>query len=411
MKQNEYLFFECGLGEKLSNEKIREIEEKFGLPFYLFDEKKAMENTKELRQYIGQDIKIAYAMKANPWLAEKILKQADYIEVCSEGELEICKKYDISGSKIILDGVLKDRELLSKAMEYAVLRISIDSRKQLQDIVDIYKGKKMPELFLRVSSGNRFGMEQEEILECVHICQEYNVEITGIQYYPGTQRNSVHQVKTDIKKLFQWLSFFEDDVRTVRLKEIEFGAGIGVPYFCDECYENYKEIISVVADCVENFIGKYKITYEAGRIIAATSGIYVTKVFEKKLISHKKTLLCNGGTNHLSYYGGMFGIRSPKVQGFYNEPTGKNERCMVCGALCNEGDVLIRDCLELDQGISQGDYLVFLSAGAYSATESSNLFLTMEMPMILLYNETEKGFLQSIKMKRAQLPTYTLMIG
>ena len=37
--------------------------------------------------------------------------------------------------------------------------------------------------------------------------------------------------------------------------------------------------------------------------------------------------------------------------------------------------------------IEKGDYMIFYNAGAYSLQEASSLFLTMEMPCVLVYNK------------------------
>ena len=43
-----------------------------------------------------------------------------YVEVCSPGELKICKAYGIPGSRIIYSGVNKEIEDVTEAIEYGV---------------------------------------------------------------------------------------------------------------------------------------------------------------------------------------------------------------------------------------------------------------------------------------------------
>ena len=69
---------------------IQEIREKWKLPFYLFQEKKLLQNIREVRNCMGGGVRIAYAMKANPWISSSAVREADYLEVCSEGELDLC---------------------------------------------------------------------------------------------------------------------------------------------------------------------------------------------------------------------------------------------------------------------------------------------------------------------------------
>lgn len=403
---DKYSFLESEKDEwDITREKIEDIEQNWGVPFYLFHENKAVKNAEALRECLGKEIQIAYAMKANPWIVKAVSEIADYIEVCSEGELEICREYHIPGSRIVADGVMKDAGLLKKLAEFQVSRISIDSKEQMEELLKIVKSHAKMQVLLRVSSGNQFGMEPDEVRECVRMCErKENIDIVGIQYYPGTQRSEARRVDRELEKLLQWIDAIED-IPGFCLREIEFGAGIGVPYFEGEDTEGYRLAMDRVADCVAKLSEKYRVIYESGRNIAATCGIYVTKVFARKIRKGKRILFCKGGSNHLRYHGGILGVRSPEVQGIGSHLCGANEECMVCGSLCNEGDVMIRSCSNLDREITVGDYLIFYGAGAYAATDSPVLFLVMEMPAVLLYNKNDV-FFQGI---RRCTPTYRLI--
>lgn len=58
--------------------------------------------------------KLCYAMKANPFLAGFIADFVDKIEVCSDGEFEICKSYGILAHKIFYTGVYKNEKCVKK---------------------------------------------------------------------------------------------------------------------------------------------------------------------------------------------------------------------------------------------------------------------------------------------------------
>lgn len=154
---------------------------------------------------------------------------------------------------------------------------------------------------------------------------------------------------------------------------------------------------------------KFKVIYEAGRCAAASAGVYVTKVFQIKEREGKKILFCLGGTNHLRYPGGALGIRTPHIENLCVVPAGRTSGCMVCGALCNEADVLARSAA-VDEGVQRGDLLIFCGAGAYSATEAPNLFLSMEMPSVLVYNKMDNVYYpQDMRCLRGHASTYRLL--
>lgn len=388
-------------------EALDKIRKQCGIPCYLFDVEKAKENVEEIHQNIGSSVKIAYAMKANPWIIKSVATVADYIEVCSEGELELCKNAGIPGSKLVLDGVLKKKGLIERALKMKIARLSIDSREQLELVLSMRQDYENLKLLLRVSSGNQFGMEKQELKECIALCKSaVNTEVVGIQYYPGTQRNDFRKVKRELEVLHGWIEFCES-IPGFCLREVEFGGGIGIPYFEGEDIGEYEKAWEEVVKFVHTFSKKYDIIYESGRNIAASCGIYVTEIFAKKVRDGKKVLFCLGGTNHLQYYGGVLGIRTPVIEGKCKQASERMESYMVCGALCSESDVLARGC-RLDANMGMGDFVIFHGAGAYSATESPNLFLTMEMPGILLYNKSNE-ISENIRRLRSCLPTCGLM--
>lgn len=388
-------------------EKIEETEKRWGAPFYLFNEKMIIRNIERLRECLGGDVSIAYSMKANPWLASAAAVTADYIEACTEGELELCRTYGISGKKIVLDGVLRRDGTVEKALAMGVKRFCIDSAVQAKQLAELCKEREV-EILLRLSSGNRFGMDEDEVKYCIHICRDSAaVRIAGVQYYPGTQRGETGRITRELERLEQWMKWLES-FPGLSISELQFGSGIGFPYFtCDE-KETYTETVDAVAGFVKNFQKRYRVIYEAGRCISAAAGIYVTKVFQTKLRKDGKIAFCLGGTNHLQYPGGMLGIREPYIESVCSIPLGREKKCMVCGSLCNEADILLYGGM-LDEGLQEGDILIFYGAGAYSATGTPNLFLTMEMPSVLVYNETSSVYSQNIRCVRGHTSTYRIL--
>lgn len=371
-------------------------------PFYLFHESMVKHNIEALRQCLGGKVKIAYAMKANPWLCAAAGSVANYVEVCSEGELEICANLGIPGEKLMVDGVLQTETFLKRSLELGVTRFGINSVRQMEQLIHHAKGQQLC-ILLRVTGGNQFGMSGSEIYDCVRLGRDCNnIQIKGLQYFPGTQRSDVRRVNKELDCLRKWI-FDCDKLLGVQMEEIEFGAGIGFPYFETDACCDYQRLIEVVRTFIQEVENRYLVTYEAGRVIAASCGIYVTEIFDEKWRGEQKILFCLGGTNHLCYHGGILGVRVPRLRGLCANPAGIPTNNMICGSLCSESDVLVRECCSLDKNLTIGDRIVFEGVGAYAATESSNLFLGMEMPRILLYNE------QGICCVRDSLPTYRLI--
>ena len=75
---------------KMQQNVVQEIRKNCNSSFYVFWIDKLYERMALIRQELGQDIGVCYAMKANSFLVESLSDNADYFEVCSPGEYEIC---------------------------------------------------------------------------------------------------------------------------------------------------------------------------------------------------------------------------------------------------------------------------------------------------------------------------------
>lgn len=187
---------------------MRKTEQQWGAPFYIFHENLFVRNLNLLRKCLGGDVGIAYAMKANPWLAPAAAETADYIEVSTDGELRMCRAYGIPGGRIMLDGVLRTEDMLRDALDMGVRRFGIDSVEQAWQIAEVCDelcgagrlGADSVKLLLRLGSGGRFGMDREEAAQCIHICDKSRtVRIVGLHYYPGTQRSEAGKLKRELE--------------------------------------------------------------------------------------------------------------------------------------------------------------------------------------------------------------------
>lgn len=83
------------------------------------------------------------------------------------------------------------------------------------------------------------------------------------------------------------------------------------------------------------------------------------------------------------------------------EGTEATQHYSICGSLCTTNDIMIGD-LEC-RTLRTGDVLAFGRAGAYSVYEGMSLFLSHELPGVVLWSE-ETGFMEV----RRQSPTYSL---
>ena len=125
-----------------------------------------------------------------------------------------------------------------------------------------------------------------------------------------------------------------------------------------------------------------KVTLEIGRSIAASCGSYLTKVVDMKTNKYGNFVIMDGGINHLVYYGQTMGMKIPHYE-LLPHKDDVNETYNLCGSLCTINDFLVKNItcrkLKID------DIFVFKNVGAYSSTEGISLFLSRDLPKVILY--------------------------
>ena len=366
-------------------------------PAFVFDIKKLVDRVSMIKENL-KGISICYAMKANPFLVKDLIGVVDAFEVCSPGEYQLCKALNVPKDKIVLSGVFKEEEDISNIVkECKDLPIyTVESLNQL-DLLD-RKAKEnnlVLNVYLRLSGGNQFGMDEDVIKSILENRKNYALNILGLQSYTGTQKKDAQ-----IEKELDYLAAFTDELESeydINFKNFEYGPGLRVNYFKSDAPINDEDLLKALKDNLSKFEKKH-ITLEMGRFIAAYCGEYHTKIVDLKETKGVKYCIVDGGINHLNYFGQMMAMKAPFI--LENE-NGVEDNYTICGSLCTVADVLVRNYPLHDAKI--GDKLVFLNVGAYSITEGIYLFLSRNMPKI--YKRNVNGELDLV---RDTIKTYTI---
>lgn len=388
----------------IDSNKLKEIADNYSTPSYIFDIDALRNRVAKIREIVGDNIGLCYAMKANPFLTKVMSEIVDKLEVCSPGELDICKEERIDGSKIVYSGVNKTRESIIDAIKSGVGTYTAESVlhvKLLQEAVMetcndgqegtgcLYdKEHKFP-VILRLSAGSQFGMSKDDIGYILDHIDEYpKLDFVGIHYFVGTQRK---KLKDQIAEL-EMLHLFIEDLRarySLPLKKLEYGPGLPVPYFVGEDFEDTLSPIKKLLTELQKATKWCDLTIEMGRFWVSTCGLYLSKVMDIKTCNGTNYCIIDGGINHVTYYGQVMGMKIPVIRhldGGLSPTHGTikgNADYALCGSLCTTADVLVRKVSFSDLKI--GDILAFENMGAYSVTEGIYLFLSRMMPQVIMY--------------------------
>ena len=364
---------------------------KYGAPSYLFDIDKMKDTVGKFREALGGKAGLCFAMKANPFLTKQMETQADRLEVCSMGEFRICKKQGIAPEKLLISGVLKEKEDVYEILDTYGGRCTytIESLDQYQSFADWCGRKEKPvPVYLRLTSGNQFGMDEETIYNIIKIrdmCPYLN--ILGIHYFSSTQKKHAGKIKEELDYLDQFLRKMEE--RTgFQLEQLEYGPGLSVPYFRGQ--EDHRDSdLNELVRAVEGMEWKGSVMLEMGRALAADCGYYLTSVKDIKQSNGRRYCIVDGGIHHLNYDGQIRGMYEPVFRvwpekQFLTPRQEQNFQWTVCGSLCTVNDVLMQKAQI--RNLKAGNVLIFERAGAYAMTEGMALFLSHELPKVLLYS-------------------------
>ena len=366
---------------------LQEAAKQYKTPFYLFDIDELIQNVERIRKLSGEDINICYAMKANPFLVAALAERVNRIEACSAGEYDICRNQGIKPEKIILSGVLKKKEELERIFrkEMTLPVVTAESKEQFLLISELaQKYERNIRIMLRLTSGNQFGMELSLVEELmIESLENPYLKIAGLHYFSGTQ-------KTDVSFMTQELLYLNGIYKQfkkrygIELDEMEYGPGIYVEYFQKQKGWEVEAAFQKLRMCVKNMSFQGTLTLELGRSLTATCGYYVTTTQELKQNGNESYAIVDGGIHQMHYDGQIMGMRLP----FYRQlprKSCKGAYWNICGALCTVNDVLAKN-MWLNE-VHRGDVLVFEKMGAYSITEGIALFLSRELPGILVYRK------------------------
>ena len=392
----------------INKEIIQKIRKEYETPLFLFDADELRNRVCNIRDILesgDEKIGLCYSIKANPFLIPYLRDIVDKFEVCSPGELQICKEYRVDPSMIIYSGVHKEKEDIEDAITCGSGILTAESVRHYELIKEICNSiDKDVRLILRLSSKSQFGMSIEDIRHIMDINRDNPfISIEGIHYFAGTQRTKLKHQREELEMLKDTIAVLREEFH-LPLPVLEYGPGLAYPYFTGD---DFSDTLCPLKELLPELItaaGSSELCIEMGRFLASSCGYYFTDVCDVKESYDQRWIILDGGINHVNYLGQMMGMKTPVIITVKNsdgtvinntdelilnnisEFTGKYDKPQsLCGSLCTTNDVLARSysgvALELK------DTLVFCNIGAYSVTEGINLFLSRNMPLVLIHSD------------------------
>ena len=386
----------------MKQEIIENILKNFETPIYVFDIDKLKQRIQFLRDNLTKRLELCYAIKANTFIVKEINDDVERFEVCSPGEYSICEESNITPEKIVISGVYKTPSVIEHMIttNKEIGRYTVESLEQLNLLDELSRKHNVKlDVLLRLTSGNQFGINEEDIERIVSNKETYmNLNFVGIQYFSGTQKRTNKRLHKEIDYLDEFLERLEEKYN-YEVEELEFGTGFPVHYFQGEEFDEIG-FLKEFSNGIDNMKYSGKIVIELGRSIAASCGYYLTKVVDKKTNKGQNYAILDGGIHHLVYYGQTMAMKFPHLEIYPSRENANSEDWNLMGSLCTINDIIIKQYPVSNLQI--GDMFLFKNTGAYCMTEGISLFLSRELPQVVLLRNGE------LHLVRKSFKTYTL---
>ena len=188
----------------LSDDELLRLADDYGTPLYAFDTRDLAPRVARLRAALPRDVALCYAVKANAFVLPALEPLVERLEVCSPGELRICRALGVPGEKVVLSGVNKDEPTVDDAVGAAGVPsvVTVESASQLALVrrVARARGLRVPVL-LRLSSGNQFGLDRADLERAAREATgDPFLELRGVQFFSGTQKGSVRRIRREVAR-------------------------------------------------------------------------------------------------------------------------------------------------------------------------------------------------------------------
>ena len=362
------------------------IAARFGTPTFVFDECALTRRMKEIKAIVGESVHLCYSIKANPFLIPAMRQLTKLLEVCSPGELIICEDLGVDPGTILFSGVNKTAADIAHAMDAGVTRFTAESPLHI-DLLNraaLERGRVCPVL-LRLTAGSQFGMDEQDLTDAIANRAQYpGLRFEGIHFFSGTQRKKLKEQRDELAMLAALMDRLLDE-HGFTAERLEYGPGLYFPYFAHEDNSDTLSPLRELAPDLRAMAQRVELTVEMGRFFASECGTYLTTVVDTKLNCGHAYAILDGGIHHVNYLGGNMGMRLPHIAHLPG-PNHAEETPLdwtLCGSLCTTADVLVRKAPLC--GLARQDVLAFENIGAYSVTEGPALFLSRDMPRIVLH--------------------------
>jgi len=345
---------------------------------------------------------ILYAVKTNP--SKKVIKYIyesgiNQFDVASINEIKLIKNICPEAKSYYMN-TIKSREHIKEAyFNYKIKDFALDTKEELQKIIEATNNAKDLSLYIRVSISNehaeidlsqKFGALPSEALGLLRLAKAHANKV-GLSFHVGSQ--CMHPISyskgiRDLANIIKKTKIIPD--------MINVGGGFPsiYPDLSPKPLEDYMNEIKKAFDNLK-LENKPRLMCEPGRALVAESGSSIVRIVLRK----KQKLYINDGT-----YGSLFDAGVPNfVLPTRMIPNGritskKLTAYSLFGPTCDSIDFM-KGPFILPNNLKEGDYIEVGQLGAYSLTfrtkfngfYSDQIFEVQDKPIMSMYDKEKSS--------------------
>jgi ornithine decarboxylase len=326
-------------------------------------------------QSLFPEVTIYYAVKANP--AREIIAALAELHCCfdlaSPGEMERCLGAGVATVDLSYGNTIKRECDIAAAFAAGIDLFAFDSEPELAKLARAAPGARVFCRLLVRNTGaewpltRKFGCDRHAAIELLVKARELGLCPAGVSFHVGSQQTEPRQWETPIAHA---ASIFRACARQgIALSLLNLGGGLPAQYRSPvPALEQYADVID--AALTQHFgTARPHVLLEPGRAMVGDAGVLrseVVLVAERPHPGgHRWVYLDAGRYNGLPETQGemiQYRIRTPHDGG----PSGA---VILAGPTCDSTDIIYeRAGYALPLGLTAGDHVDFLSAGAYTSS-------------------------------------------
>lgn len=385
-----------------------ELTEEFGTPIFLYSRDQILSNFQTLldafRSHSSLDIRIHYAMKANPNVEIlKILKEAGaWIDAVSPEEVSRALKGGFKGRQILFTGTSLSTEDLQSVFEHEDVIVNIDAEEQLELMKETkdsgYRDKKI-KVSIRwnpgigsgfnpkvVTAGERapdgtpikFGVEEKRVNPVFKKAAEYGFIPLGLHQHLGSGwvKEDYEAVRYAVDNMIEKAIELQNE--GFNLEFLDFGGGFGPRYTEDQEAFPLKEYTEHICRRIsQSRLDIKAIAIEPGKYLVGDAGILLLRVEYVKESFGNLFACVNAGTFNTVPRPAIYTQAQHPIINCSNLKSEARTKITVAGNICETGDVFGKEILL--PPTKRGDILAVLCAGAYCYSMAST-FNLREIP-------------------------------